>query len=134
MTTSMQEHRRLSPDDFFTGLFAALAEKGGTTFSLRTARFDEAVVCAYDLFERQASAEGYRIRFRVALHPLHGESGVVREGITRAAQRDLVSLDNPEFQDLRLKLGPSTAPAYLESLGSPDLYRNAARVFLEKYN
>lgn len=124
---------RVSADDFFSGLFASLVLKGKSQFSLRSARFDEAVERAFGEFRRAADEEGVRLRFRVALHPLHGESSVVHEGLDRAAQRDLISLANPEYLDIEVKIGPRSANALIEHLGNRELFSRAADAFLATY-
>lgn len=125
---------RLTADDFFTGLFAALALKGRNTFSLRSTRFDEAVAKAYAELRARAEGVGLNVRFRILLHPVYGDSSTVRDSVTRAAQRDLISFDNPEYQDIRLKLDPGSAELFLARLPvGPELYSDLADHFLVAY-
>jgi light-regulated signal transduction histidine kinase (bacteriophytochrome) len=126
---------RLSADDFFTGLFAALALKGKSAFTLRSTRFDEAVAEAYRELREQASDSGVDVRFRIRLHPLYGDSTTIRDSLTRAAQRDLISFDNPEYQDVRLKLSSESAELFLEGLPlRRELYLHLADRFLAFYH
>jgi hypothetical protein len=124
-------NKRITADDFFTGLFAALALRGLTTLSLRDDAFDKAVARTFNKLQRMADEEGLNIRFRIRLHPLHGDSAIVRDSITNAVKRDLISLDNPVYQDIRLKLNPSEAEQYLSELpGGAPLFRQLVEEFL----
>ena len=128
--------KRMTADDFFTGLFAALAVRGSDFFSIRNERFDAALAetFANDL-RPMADAEDIELDFRIRLHPIHGDSLTVRDGISNAAQRDLISLDNPEYQDIRLKLTPKDAEPILEQLpASRELFIRVADAFLLKYD
>lgn len=125
---------RLTADDFFTGLFAALALRGRSALTLRSTRFDEAVAAIYDNLREHAKEVGVDVRFRILLHPLYGDSTTIRDSITRAAQRDIISLDNPEFQDIRLKLNKESAELFLAKLPvNPQLYIDMADRFLNSY-
>lgn len=125
---------RLTADDFFTGFLAALARRGHPTLSLRKDRFDKAVAHAFDHLLSNASKNNLNLRFRIRLHPYHQDSQTLRDAITSAVQRDLISLDNPEYQDLRLKIAPDDADFYLKDLpGGEDLYLSLVDRFLDHY-
>ena len=124
----------LTSDDFFTGLFSALALKGHSTISLRLERFDSAVAKVFEALRGAAAERKIALRFRVRLHPVHGDSPTIRDSITNAAQRDLISLDNPEYQDIRLKIADEDARVYLKGLpGGQDLFDKLADEFLQQY-
>lgn len=124
--------RSLTADDFFTGLFAALALKGRVTISIRGNSVDSALATVFQDLEARADQERLDIRFRIRPHPLHGDSATVRDSITHAAQRGLISLDNPDFQDIRLKLAGPEAESLFEHLpGSKKLYADLADKLLE---
>ena len=125
---------RLTADDFFTGFLAALALRGRATLSLRKDRFDKAVAHTFSLLLSIASENNLNLRFRIRLHPYHQDSQTLRDAITSAVQRDLISLDNPEYQDLRLKIAPNDAEFYLRDLpGGQDLYLSLVDRFLDHY-
>ena len=59
---------------------------------------------------------------------------MVRMAITQAVQRDLISLDNPVYLDMRLKISPFYAEEYISDLpGSPDLYREMTQKFIDEF-
>jgi hypothetical protein len=121
-------------DDFMTGLIAGLAELGVSVVSIRGNAFYTAVVEAFQVFEGQARTAHLRPRFWLSLNKVYGDSPDVRDALTRAVQRDLVSLDNPEYQDMRLKITSADAELYLESLpGESELYVDAAKKFQAAY-
>lgn len=124
----------LTLDDFMTGLIAGLAELDIKVVSIRGNSFYRAVVDAFNAFEPKAVEAKVRPRFWLTLNRVYGDSPDVRDALTRAVQRDLVSLDNPEYQDMRLKINASDAEMYLAHLpGSADLYVDAARKFKSAY-
>jgi hypothetical protein len=121
-------------DDFMTGLIAGLAELGVTVVSIRGNTFYKAVVQAFETFDQNARNAGVRPRFWLKLNRMYGDAPDVRDALTRAVQRDLVSLDNPEYQDMRLKITGSDAELYLDRLpGDRELYMDAAKKFRATY-
>lgn len=94
---------RVSADEFFSALVAGLALKGIQVVGIRQG-FDTAVQKAFERLREASEEEDLDIRFRVRTHRVHGDSSVVREALAGAVQRNLVSLDNPEYQDMRLKI------------------------------
>lgn len=131
-----QTHRTvITADDFMTGLLAALALEGVETLSMRDEDFNQAVADAFTALQTRAAEDGdVRANFTIAVSATYGDSPDVRQAITRSVQRDLVSLDNPEYQKVRLKIDRSTARKYLDKLpGDADLYRAAAQEFLRHY-
>jgi len=134
MATCATQPATISVDDFMTGLLAALAGRGLKAVSIRDI-FYKSIEKAFQQFESEATAGGFEVDFVVKAHPVHGDSPTVRMAITHAVQRDLVSLDNPVYLDMRLKIGRSFADDYLQSLpGSPDWYIDAASTFLTEFS
>lgn len=123
----------ISIGDFMTGFLASLAEHGVTSVSLRGA-FYQALREAFKVFRDRARGDGHEIDFVVNTHPVHGDSPMVRMAITQAVQRDLISLDNPVYLDMRLKISPFYAEEYISDLpGSPDLYREMTQKFIDEF-
>ena len=123
-----------SVDDFTTGLIAALAETGVSVVNIRGRVFYEAVVTAFERFKELAAEANVEPRFALRVNRVYGDSPAVRDALTRAVQRDLISLDNPEYVDMRLKLSKADAEPYLSKLpGTPELYRASAERFLASY-
>jgi|ERR1051325_7054276 hypothetical protein len=120
--------------DFVTGLFAALAKRGVTSLSLRNQRLSIALQEAFARLEKETAGQSLKLKFCIRAHPIHGTDPELEDELTEAAKRDLISLDNPEYQDLRLKVNPSEAEKYLASVpGSPSLYLGLADTFMDAY-
>ena len=120
--------------DFITGVLAALALKNLAPVSLRGNRLDQAFGRLYEDLKREANEEGFSLRFRIVPHQLHGNSETLHQALYDAAKRDLISLDNPEFQDLRLKIQPDEAMYYFNTItGKPEMYKKLADMFLKHY-
>ena len=121
-------------DDFITGLIAAFATREVASISIRGPEFYRAVADVYDKLLGMADTENLDVRFVVSLDPMYEDSPVVRDAISAAVQRDLVSLDNPEYQDMRLKVRPSEGKLFLKRLPlSAEMYEQLADGFLENY-
>ena len=109
--------------DFMTGILAALAVHRVPMLSLRRSRLDQAFARLNQDIKEAAEAAGLDLKFRIRLHPIHQDSTLLQQALYEAAQRDLVSLDNPEFQKVRLKIDPDEAQNYLAGLpGSREMY------------
>lgn len=125
----------MTADDFFAGLFAALARRGLTTFSIRVDQFDPVVKQVFDRLALRATDEHVHLRFRIKPHPVHNDSLTIQNALARAAQRDLISFDNPEYQDIQIKLAADEARRILEGLpGREALYEELADEFVEAYS
>ena len=130
----MHAQRLLHTSDFITGLIAGLALENVHVLSLRNNRFDRAMERLFEDLKKEATEQGLNIRFRIRTHPVHGDSVLIQQALYEAAQRDLVSLDNPEFQDIRLKISSDEAPSYLNNVpGSPEMYQRLAKLLIEYY-
>ncbi len=79
---------RVTADDFFAGLFAGLAMRGLTTFSVRIDQFDPVVKGVFDRLAQRATQADIRLRFRIKPHPVHRDSLTIQNALARAAQRD----------------------------------------------
>jgi len=125
--------QKLTADDFFTGLFASLKLRGVQTFSLRNDKFDSVLAFVFQKLTKLSSEKSIDVRFRIRLHPIHGDSATVRDSITNAAQRDLISLDNPEYQDMRIKIGKQDADKMLSTIpGGKELFDILSEEFLAR--
>jgi hypothetical protein len=125
---------RISADDFFTGFFAALAIKRCKTVSRRGEAFDRALAETFVEFQKRAAQMDIDLGFRIRLNPIHGDSVAVRDGIAGAARRDLVSLDNPIYQNIRLKLSEEEGYKLLANLpGGKELFPDLIESFLDRY-
>jgi hypothetical protein len=124
----------ITADDFVTGLLAVLAKRGVTAISIRGSVFSEALAASFDTLQEAAAQRAVNPRFLIILDPVYQDSPVIREAISSAVQRNLVGLDNPEYQDLRIKLGLDEADHLLSRLpGGLDLYERIADTFLSDY-
>ena len=134
MALSVDASASISLDDFMTGLIAGLAAEGVQAISIRDAEFYAAVDAAFRRLESISDERGLRLKFWITLNRVYGDSADVRVGITRAVQRDLVSLDNPVYVNMRLRVDESDSESYLRQLpGGPGVYRELTRAFLDHY-
>lgn len=128
---------KITVADFFTGFFSALAlstEDQKRTFECGE-NFNEALHSAYGKFCEAAHKVGLRPNFQIHLNPLHGDSRLIEEGIGGAIRRDLISLDNPNFEKVRLIIPLAEARENVESApGGAQLYEDLAAEFLKQFD
>src|SRR5436190_24092140 len=124
---------RLSFDNFFIGLLAGLVYRGRRTVSIRGDQFDRTVAQVANEFV-DMHGNDVDLRFRLHPHYVHGYSTTVRDAIAAATQADLISLDNPEYQDMRFKIDRSDAAEILDDLPlGRNIYLELADNFLRSY-
>ena len=134
MTTQERLPTRVTVNDFFTGLFATLKLRGQSTFSIRGDRFDAVIKELYDQLQARADDEHLDVRFRVRPHRTYGDSDTVRRALRSAAQRRIISFDNPEYLDIRIQLDESDAARKLSRLPLPSgLFDELADLFVDEY-
>ena len=120
--------------DLITGVMAALAKTGVVRLSARNNRIDRAFARLYGDLTEYADREKLSPRFRISLHPIHGVSEDVQQEIAAAAKRDLISLQNPEYTEIHIKISTEEAGLFLKHLpGSPTFYERLADLFLKLY-
>ena len=129
------ERKEITADDFVAGLIAEFARRRYAALSIRDQHLYEASVAAFKRLEDLASDYGLVVDFFVIQDPMYGDSPVVRAAIAEAVQMNLVSLDNPTFRDMRIRLGEEEALHLLDQLpGGPELYRQLGDAFLENFD
>jgi hypothetical protein len=125
---------KISANEFFLGLFAALKLHGQDAFSIRADRFDAAIK---EISEKAGALPGgnqVSLAFRVRPHEIYGDSRTVRRALTAAAQRRVISFDNPEYLDIRIQLDEFDAARKLSRLGAPEgFFDGLADAFLRAY-
>jgi hypothetical protein len=124
--------KRMTADHFVVGLFKALDERGIRTLNVRTTRVDDALHAVFEQLRPTAVDHGIDLRFRVSQN-LHGESAAMREAFARTALRDEISLDNPEYTDIRFKSENLEGIVWDTLPGGRDLFVELAEQFLERY-
>jgi 3-dehydroquinate dehydratase len=122
----------LSLNQLLTGLFSVLAQRGISTISIRTDRVDEVLVQVYEQLEKTADAESVELTFQIR-QGLHGTSSQLRRALKLAALRDRVSIDNPEYQDIRLSESKLPYEHLSRLPGSEKMYEELADTFLAAY-
>ena len=131
----MTQRKSLHINDLVTGVLASLALRDIRTLSRRQNRLDKAFERLYEDYVLPLASENQlEVRFRIKTDRVHHYSLSLRHALKKAAQRHLVSFDNPEFQDIRLKIRKEEADQYLANLpGRPEMYQQLARRLLEFY-
>jgi hypothetical protein len=126
--------QKMTAEQFFGGLFAALACKGWRAVATRGEVFQKAVASTFQKLMEQAPEKGIDPRFRIYLDPIHLDSPTIWDSVSKAAQRDLISLANPEFVDIEIKLSKNGAQSLLSAIpGGVGLFAELAEHFVAQY-
>jgi hypothetical protein len=134
MSTTPATGIKITANEFFLGLFAALKLQGQDAFSIRADRFDAAIKEIYENAPNLPGGDRVSLAFRVRPHEIYGDSRTVRRALTAAAQRRVISFDNPEYLDIRIQLDELDADRKLRRLGAPQGFFNGlADEFLRAY-
>jgi hypothetical protein len=133
-TTLLEKTRDISIDDFTTGWIAGLASLGVSAVRLEPGRFYRAIVSAYDEFVGLCEERNLRPRFVIQQTEHYEDSPDFRSALERATARDLVSLDSPDFINMRLQYSCEDAHFLFRYLiGGEELYIPVARAFRRAY-
>lgn len=125
---------KMSADQFFSGLFAALAAKGWRRIATRSEVFQQAIASTFQRLLEQACDRGIDLRFRIYLDPVHLDSLTIWDSIWTAAQRDLISLTNRELVEIEIRLSSWAAQSVLGTLpGKAGLFEELADHFVIQY-
>jgi hypothetical protein len=124
---------RFTATDMVTGLIRVLADRGYSSFVVKGDRLDTAFDAAFRRLLEIAEKFDVDVRFQIARDDF-GESQILRTALNGAAQRDLVSFDNPEYQDMRLDRSKAAAVRLERLPGGPELYEELAKVFIDEYD
>lgn len=131
-TTETQD---LTVDDFLTGLIAGMALNDVESVSIRGDEFYRAMADLFGILREDPATKALNVRFRIILDRTYRDSPVVRDAISAAVQRDLVSLDNPEYLDMRLKVGRDEAVLLLKQIPGPrELFTRLAAALVDNYS
>src|ERR1035437_4522724 len=124
---------RFTASDMVNGLIRVLVERGYSSFLVRSDRMDAAFERSFFKLMELAPKYDLNVRFRIARDDF-SESSVLRSALDGAGQRDVVSFDNPEYQDMRAERQKAAATIRLESLpASGELYEQLADEFVKGY-
>lgn len=104
----------VTSDQFVAGIVAMLALKNRTHFWLTDTELDRKFERAYsDLLEAESNYD-LRPNFSFYVDPYHGDSVCLRDTLTAAKEKELVSFNNPTFRTFDVKLTSQRAERYLE--------------------
>ncbi len=127
--------RELNQEDFLQALIAALAVKGVRRASIRTENYDPVLAAVFERLEEEAPRYDLELDFEIVPDATHNDSLTARDALATSASDGLISYDNPEYQDIEIKIGPQTGAALLNRRFAElkPLFSELADVFLEHY-
>ncbi len=103
----------VTSDQFVAGIVSILALKNRTHFWLTDTELDGKFERAFsDLLDAETEFD-LRPNFSFYVDPYHGDSVCLRDTLTAAKEKELVSFNNPTFRTFDVKLSPERAESYL---------------------
>jgi hypothetical protein len=131
MTTPSATLTVVRVDDFVAAMIVGLAQYGYATLDLRAKSLYVAFKEAYRAMKASAPPE-VELRFSIFLDEVHGSSPEVRRSLARAADRGLVSLDNPVYLRMRIAIPRNQAAEYMDTLpGGKAIYAPAVEALVD---
>jgi len=106
--------RLVTSDQFVAGIVAVLALKKRTRFWLTDTELDGRFEKAYGDLVSAEQSHDLRPNFSFYVDPYHGDSVCLRDTLTAAKEKELVSFNNPTFRTFDVKLSPERAQQYLK--------------------
>ena len=119
----MAKSVRITAADFFSGIFAALVVEDFKSLLYNKA-FEEDIAKLFQEFKVYAEQNGFEVLFRIQLHPFHGDSETIHQGILQAMQMGIITLDSPGNRIIRMKLTKDQAIAILNDITGGKLFTN----------
>ncbi len=107
---SLEEERGIvTSDEFVTGLLCQLALHEVKQLTLADTMTDGRFEAAYE--DLLARSEELQVcpDFSLVTNPYHGDSSTLRETLYAIRERGVVSINNPSFKTIELKVTPSDA-------------------------
>jgi hypothetical protein len=127
--------RELNQDDFLQALIAALAVRGVRRASIRTENYDPVLAEVFQRLQQEAPRYDLELAFEIVPDSTHRDSLTARDALATSASDGLISYDNPEYQDIEIKIGPQTGEALLNRRFADlrPLFAELAEIFLQRY-
>jgi hypothetical protein len=117
----------LRAEDFFTGIFAALAIRHRSRFRIDAPLY-QGMQAAFDLL--RTHADGLDIRFCLRLHPIYGDIELVRYSVADGVAAGVLRYLDPKFTEFEVAMTTDFATTLLASLpGGRALYEMLADEF-----
>ncbi len=119
----------ITADDLFAAIVSVLRKQGVTTLKL-TPKLDEKFEEVYTSFRAQCPQDEVLFNFSFKRNRIHGDSSKLRETLYAARHNNIVSLENPSFKPVTIKVSDTAADSYIRSIPhADDLTAIVTRVF-----
>lgn len=106
--------RLVTSDQFVAGIVATLALKQRTKFQLTDTELDRRFESAFSGLVAAEEEHSLYTNFSFFVDPYHGDSVCLRETLTAAKEKELVSFNNPTLKTFDIRLTEERAQRYLE--------------------
>jgi hypothetical protein len=111
--------KRLTSDQFVTGVFAELALRNQTQFKLPDIELDERFERAFESLLTHINEFNIVPIFSFFVDPFHGDSTSLRETLLSSREKRIIAFNNPTYQTFDIILDDEQAKHYLEILPIP---------------
>lgn len=114
----------VTADQFVAGLLSILALRNQKSFLLKDSELDQRFENAFEDLVAKEGSLGVTADFTFYIDPLHGDSVSLRETLLAAREKELISINNPTFHTMEIKLDESRARRYLAKGPLPENFLN----------
>jgi hypothetical protein len=114
----------VTADEFVAAILCELKLAGRDRLTLDDTSVDDQFALAYDELCSQQFERGVIVDFSLATNPYHGDSSTLRETLYAIRERGIVSINNPSFKSIEIKLSDTAATHLLEGSSLPRTFYN----------
>jgi hypothetical protein len=105
---------RITSDEFVAGIVAMLALRDQRHFVMSDTELDGRFQKAFETLVDSQAEYGIQPSFSFYVDPYHGDSVCLRETLTAAREKELVTFNNPTLRTFDVKLSDARAERYLD--------------------
>jgi hypothetical protein len=114
-----EEARLVTATEFVTDILCELSLREMGEIRLVDTMEDERFEQAYELLREKRSSLNIALDFSLTTNPYHGDSSTLREAIYGLRERGIVSINNPSFKTVEVKVDRADASYYLKKSSIP---------------
>lgn len=119
--SDVREATLVTSDEFVIDLLSELSLRGVEELKLAETLEDTQFAEAFEALLNKRDDLGIAVDFSLATNPYHGDSSTLREALYALRERGVVTINNPRFKTVEIKLSKDDAEFYLSHsiLGRP---------------
>jgi hypothetical protein len=128
----LTEKKRITADDFFTGIFAVLTAKNCRSLQY-SKNFEKDMEKLFKEFLPLAEKKDFMVCFRIKLHEFHQDSITVANGLLAARQRGVFHFDGKKHDIITIDFTKEWAESILKDNPWGELFQEFSPKIIETF-